>query len=63
LVKSAPSRVVVLTSLQHLIGDFNPDGVLTGSNWNPHLNYPATKLVNVMFANEFNRRMKDKGNV
>ncbi|CAG0912993.1 unnamed protein product [Notodromas monacha] len=61
LVKSAPSRVINVTSLQAGLGRFDADDVYEGKHFNPHLNYPATKIANVMFSCELAKRLKDKG--
>ena len=55
------SRIVTISSLVHKMGEIN----FTDLNWNSSYKkwaaYGQSKLANLMFAIELNRRLKDKG--
>lgn len=60
LIASAPSRVVNVSSVTHrmaCLGD--PDTYLT--NWSQGRHYGLSKLVNALFAFEFERRLRAAG--
>ena len=67
LKSSAPSRVISVSSIRHISGKsgkgarFDFDN-LKGEKWyEPRLFYNNTKLANVWFAYELDRRMRDSG--
>jgi len=62
LIKSAPSRVINLSSLGHNSTDkINFDDLQSTKNYG-HINaYGQSKLANILFAREFNKRFESKG--
>lgn len=62
LVKSAPSRVVVLTSRSHLMcKKINFDDLHSVKKYDPLFAYAQSKLCNLFFAFELNRRLEELG--
>jgi NAD(P)-dependent dehydrogenase (short-subunit alcohol dehydrogenase family) len=68
LVKSAPSRIVIVSSAAHFIPDmfsgkpdFNDVNVMNSLRYNPWAAYGRSKLANVLHANELNERLGSKG--
>ena len=68
LEKAAPSRVVVLTSAMHKKGvgpgpgpDFDYDNLKAEKSFHPTIAYRNSRLANLWFTFELDRRMKGKG--
>ena len=61
LVKSAPSRVINVSSLASLSGNIHWDDLMLEKGYTMWKAYSQSKLANVIFANEFNRRFESKG--
>ncbi|KAL4459097.1 hypothetical protein ABPG75_013962 [Micractinium tetrahymenae] len=60
LQASAPSRVVNVSSVTHRYGWVGEVGKFL-SSWRPGSYYPSTKLANVLFAYELQRRLGEHG--
>ncbi|KAI3424130.1 hypothetical protein D9Q98_009490 [Chlorella vulgaris] len=60
LQQSAPARVVNLSSVTHRFGWLG-DVARFLPSWVPGSYYPSTKLANVLFANEMQRRLGEHG--
>lgn len=58
---SYPSRVVVLTSRDHLKGKINFEDLNSAKNYNEEDAYNQSKLANVLFAQELSDRLKGTG--
>eukprot|EP00794_Sanderia_malayensis_P007970 gene7970-8829_t len=59
--KSAPSRIVIVSSLAHrFLTSVNFDKVNDESSYDPMNAYSESKLANVLFANELSKRLKNK---
>ena len=64
---SAPARVIVVSSIRHMPGkggpcaNFDFDNLKGEKSYQPRITYNNTKLANVWFAYEFNRRMAGSG--
>ena len=58
---SYPSRVVVLTSRDHLKGKINFDDLNSSKSYNEEEAYNQSKLCNVLFVNELSERLKGSG--
>jgi NAD(P)-dependent dehydrogenase (short-subunit alcohol dehydrogenase family) len=68
LVAAAPSRVVVVSSGMHKPGvgpgpgpDFDYENLKAEKGFDPHVAYRNSKLANLWFAAELDRRLHDKG--
>ncbi|ETN09071.1 hypothetical protein PPTG_11122 [Phytophthora nicotianae INRA-310] len=64
LKSSAPSRIVNVSSQAHRqpkVFDENEIMLTSAEKYSPMQNYGVTKLYNIMFAKELNRRMKANG--
>ncbi|XP_072236375.1 retinol dehydrogenase 13 [Leuresthes tenuis] len=61
LKKSAPSRVVVVSSLAHQRGHIHFDDINLDKNYKPEVSYGQSKLANVLFTRELAARLKDTG--
>lgn len=59
LIKSEPSRIVVVSSGAHKIGKIHFDDINLEKNWNMVKSYSQSKLANVLFTYELSRRLKD----
>ncbi|KAK4875325.1 hypothetical protein RN001_011747 [Aquatica leii] len=60
LKKSAPSRIVIVSSVSHFFGRLGFDqSKRYVPSYFPHLNYFNSKFANVCFANELALRLKD----
>ncbi|XP_016118426.1 retinol dehydrogenase 14-like [Sinocyclocheilus grahami] len=58
LKKSAPSRVVNVSSLAHETGKINFDDINLEKNYDAHTSYRQSKLANVLFTRELAVRLK-----
>ncbi|KAM3574935.1 hypothetical protein VYU27_003161 [Nannochloropsis oceanica] len=62
LQASAPSRVIQVSSEAHYMGKIDLDNLESSNEtYNHFATYGNTKLMNVLFGNELNRRFKDSG--
>ncbi len=61
LKESAPSRVVVVSSLGHFAGSLDFQDMMWTKRYNRYLAYCRSKLANVMFAKELARRLLGTG--
>ena len=61
LVAAAAGRVVVVSSLAHKYGRINFDDLMVTKNYDPTRAYTQSKLANLMFALELDRRLKAAG--
>ncbi|WP_157219000.1 SDR family NAD(P)-dependent oxidoreductase [Flavisphingomonas formosensis] len=62
LEQAAPSRVVVLSSGGHALGDIDLDDVnFERRGYDPFLAYGQSKTANILFASELDRRYADRG--
>ena len=61
LASSAPSRVVNLSSIMHRSGHVDPEPASFLTDWNKGSQYSNTKLANVLFTYEAQRRLAHKG--
>jgi NAD(P)-dependent dehydrogenase (short-subunit alcohol dehydrogenase family) len=62
LVRSAPSRVVVVASAGHRIADVDfDDPGFERAAYDPWVAYGRSKTANVLFAVELDRRLRDQG--
>jgi NAD(P)-dependent dehydrogenase (short-subunit alcohol dehydrogenase family) len=61
LVKSAPSRVVNVTSSAHYSGHMDFDDLQGTKRYGAMRAYCQSKLAQVLFTHELSRRVKDKG--
>ncbi|XP_052351803.1 retinol dehydrogenase 12-like [Oncorhynchus keta] len=58
LKRSAPARIVVVSSLAHNVGWIRFHDLLSQGSYNSGLAYCQSKLANVLFARELARRLK-----
>ncbi|XP_063401185.1 retinol dehydrogenase 14-like [Mytilus trossulus] len=61
LKKSAPSRVVTVSSNAHEKGRINFDDMNSEKNYKPRACYDQSKLANVLFSRELSKRLKGTG--
>ena len=61
LIKSGPSRVVNVASASSFQGNIHWDDLMLEKGYTMWKAYAQSKLANVIFANEFNRRFESKG--
>lgn len=61
LVDAAAGRVVVVTSAYHKKGQINIDNLMLTGEYTPAAAYDQSKLANLMFAIELDRRLKVAG--
>ena len=61
LVESAPSRVVVVASDAYKFDDLDPDDYHSEKRWQPMKVYGRSKLCNLLFAAELQRRLDGTG--
>ncbi len=61
MIKSAPARIIVVSSGAHKIGKINFDDVGLVNGWNMIRAYSQSKLANVIFTNELSRRLDGTG--
>jgi NAD(P)-dependent dehydrogenase (short-subunit alcohol dehydrogenase family) len=61
LVEKAEGRIVVVSSIAHRLGRINFDDLMGKKKFNTSLAYGQSKLANLMFALELDRRLKAAG--
>ncbi|XP_017079301.1 retinol dehydrogenase 13 [Drosophila eugracilis] len=61
LKKSAPSRIVVVSSLAHTRGAINVDDLNSEKSYDEGLAYSQSKLANVLFTRELAKRLEGSG--
>lgn len=61
LKKSAPSRIVTVSSLAHERGRIHFDDINLEKGYNPYKSYRQSKLANVLFSRELAARLKGTG--
>ncbi|CAG5853139.1 unnamed protein product [Menidia menidia] len=61
LKKSAPSRIVLVSSLAHERGHIHFDDINLDKDYKPEVSYRQSKLANVLFAKELAARLKGTG--
>lgn len=61
IVKSAPSRIVNVSSVAHKYGKINKDDLNSEKSYNPITAYSQSKLANVLFTRELARKLQDTG--
>lgn len=62
LVKAASGRIVVVSSIAHKYGRIHFDDLMLAKGYDPTKAYTQSKLANLMFALELDRRLKAAGN-
>ncbi len=61
LVERASGRIVVVSSIAHKIGRINFDDLMVKRNYSPSRAYAQSKLANLLFARELQRRLEASG--
>ncbi|XP_048418776.1 retinol dehydrogenase 13 [Stegostoma tigrinum] len=61
LKKSAPSRIVTVSSLAHIRGKINFDDINLENCYDPAVSYEQSKLANVLFTRELAKKLKGTG--
>lgn len=61
LVEAASGRVVTLSSIAHKLGRIDLDDLMTEKAYSPGKAYGQSKLANMMFALELDRRLTEAG--
>lgn len=61
LKSSAPSRIIVLSSLAHKYGEINREDLNSEKSYNKYKAYSQSKLSNILFVHELAKRLKDTG--
>jgi len=61
LVEQAAGRFVVISSIAHKFGTINFDDLMGTKNYSPTTAYSQSKLANLLFALELDRRLKANG--
>ena len=61
LKSSAPARVVNVSSMAHRMGGDRFEALMAGQRFNPWIVYGQSKLANILFTAELNRRARAKG--
>jgi NAD(P)-dependent dehydrogenase (short-subunit alcohol dehydrogenase family) len=61
LVEKAGGRIVVVSSIAHRLGRINFDDLMGDKKFNTSLAYGQSKLANLMFALELDRRLRAAG--
>ncbi|GJQ10333.1 hypothetical protein GpartN1_g5130.t1 [Galdieria partita] len=60
LIASAPSRVIVVSSYAHTFGKIDFDNLQWQRNYSGFAAYGASKLANILFVKELDRRLKQQ---
>lgn len=61
LKASAPSRIIILSSLAHKYGEINRDDLNSEKSYNKYKAYSQSKLSNILMCQELARRLKGTG--
>lgn len=61
LKSSAPSRIIVLSSLAHKYGEIDRNDLNSEKSYNKYKAYSQSKLANILFVQELARRLKGTG--
>lgn len=61
LVKSTPSRIVVVSSMAHRMGKIKRDDLNSEKSFKEFSAYANSKLANLLFVRELSKRLKDSG--
>uniref|UniRef100_A0A1B6DCI5 Retinol dehydrogenase 13 n=1 Tax=Clastoptera arizonana TaxID=38151 RepID=A0A1B6DCI5_9HEMI len=61
LKKSAPSRIINVSSIAHTRGKINKDDLNSEKNYDPGDAYAQSKLANILFTKELASKLKDTG--
>ncbi|EDW79840.2 uncharacterized protein Dwil_GK18888 [Drosophila willistoni] len=61
LKKSAPSRIVNVSSLAHIFGRINKKDLNSEKSYSQDFAYAQSKLANILFTRELAKRLKDTG--
>lgn len=61
IISSAPSRIVIVSSLAHKFGSIHFDDLNLERGYTPIIAYNQSKLANVLFSNELAERLRNKG--
>lgn len=61
LKSSAPSRIIVLSSLAHKYGEINRNDLNSEKSYNKYKAYSQSKLCNILFTQELAKRLKGTG--
>ncbi|XP_063418992.1 retinol dehydrogenase 13-like [Mytilus galloprovincialis] len=59
--KSAPSRILTVSSLAHERGTINFDDIYSEKSYDPGTSYSQSKLANVLFSRELSKRLEGTG--
>ncbi|XP_059223835.1 retinol dehydrogenase 13-like [Stomoxys calcitrans] len=59
LKASAPSRIVVLSSLAHIFGRIQKEDINSEKSYNPFTAYGQSKLANILFTRKLAKMLKD----
>ena len=59
--KSAPSRIVVVSSVMHWFGRINVETMTGKETYNHMSDYSNSKLANVLFTRELSKGLRDTG--
>lgn len=58
---SAPSRIVVVSSMAHSFGKINKDDLMSDKKYNKWSAYGQSKLANILFTRELAKRLEGTG--
>ncbi len=61
--KSAPARIINVSSIIHSWGEIEFDNLSAEKKFNKYAIYSNSKLANVLFTRELSRRLEGSGNV
>jgi len=61
LLENASGRIVVVSSIAHRFGEIHFDDLMLTENYSPMSAYSQSKLANLMFAIELDRRLRASG--
>ncbi|XP_049573653.1 retinol dehydrogenase 13 [Syngnathus scovelli] len=61
LKRSAPSRIIIVSSLEHEKGRIHFEDINLDLDYQPNVSYRQSKLANVLFSRELANRMKGTG--
>lgn len=61
LKASAPSRIVVVSSMAHVMGSIRKNDLNSEKSYNKYMAYCQSKLANVLFSRELSKRLQGTG--